>query len=68
MYKRQLINLLSNLFIGLSVGGNVLAARYFGARREKDLSETVHTAIMVSLISGVTVSYTHLICWNKMRI
>lgn len=49
----SLINLLSNLFIGLSVGGNVLAARYFGARREKDLSETVHTAIMVSLISGV---------------
>ena len=37
----SLINLLSNLFIGLSVGGNVLAARYFGARREKDLSETV---------------------------
>ena len=31
----SLINLLSNLFIGLSVGGNVLAARYFGARRER---------------------------------
>lgn len=49
----SLILLLSNLFIGLSVGGNVLTARYFGAKKEKDLSETVHTAITISFISGV---------------
>ena len=49
----SLIMLLSNAFIGLSVGGNVLAARYFGAKKEKDLSQTVHTAIAVSIISGV---------------
>ncbi|MCQ2513435.1 MAG: MATE family efflux transporter, partial [Lachnospiraceae bacterium] len=47
-----LINLLVNLFIGLAVGGNVLVARFFGSGREKDVSETVHTAILLSLTSG----------------
>lgn len=41
----SLINLLVNLFIGLSVGANVLVARYYGAKHEKDLSTTVHTAM-----------------------
>ena len=48
-----LINLLTNFFIGLSVGTNVLAARYFGADNHKDLSETVHTSMLISVISGV---------------
>ena len=48
-----LINLLTNLFIGLSVGANVLAARHYGAGEEKDLSRTVHTAMTLSAISGV---------------
>lgn len=47
-----LINLLINLFIGLSIGANVMVARYYGAKREKDISETIHTAITVSLVSG----------------
>ena len=49
----SLINLLTNFFIGLSVGTNVLAARYFGADNHKDLSETVHTSMLISVISGV---------------
>ncbi|MBQ6661234.1 MAG: MATE family efflux transporter [Lachnospiraceae bacterium] len=48
-----LINLLTNLFIGLSVGANVLVARYTGAGRDKDVEETVHTALLTSVISGV---------------
>ena len=36
-----LINLLTNLFVGLSIGSNVLTARYYGAKQEKDLKETV---------------------------
>ena len=48
-----LINLLVNIFIGLSIGVNVLVARYYGAKNEKDLSETVHTAVAVSLVSGL---------------
>ena len=48
-----LINLLVNLFIGLSIGANVMAAKYYGARRNEALKETVHTAIALSLVSGV---------------
>lgn len=48
----SLVNLLVNLFIGLSIGSNVLVGRYYGARREKDLSETIHTSIAISIVSG----------------
>ena len=48
-----LINLIVNLFIGLSVGTNVLAAQYYGAGNRKDLQETVHTSVLTSLIFGV---------------
>jgi putative MATE family efflux protein len=48
-----LINLLINMFVGLSVGVNVLVAKYYGAGKEKDISETVHTAIFTSIISGL---------------
>lgn len=52
-----LINLLVNLFMGLSVGGNVLVARFFGSGREKDVSETVHTAILLSITSGAFLAF-----------
>lgn len=49
----SLINLLINIFMGFSVGVNVLVARYYGARDEKNISDTVHTAIMTSIISSL---------------
>ena len=49
----SLINLLVNFFIGLSIGANVLVARFYGAGQKKELSEMVHTSIMTALISGV---------------
>jgi hypothetical protein len=39
--------------MGLSIGANVLVSRYYGAKQEKELMETVHTAIAISLLSGV---------------
>ena len=48
-----LINLLVNVFIGLSVGVNVMVARYYGARRETAVNETIHTAVALSLVSGL---------------
>ena len=53
----SLIGLITNLFLGLSVGANVLVARYYGAKREEELSETVHTAILVSIYSGVLLTF-----------
>lgn len=48
-----LINLLINIFVGLSVGVNVLTAQYYGAKSDRDVSETVHTAMLTSLLSGL---------------
>lgn len=53
----SLINLIVNIFMGLSVGTNVLVARYYGARDMKNLSETVHTAVLSSLICGVALIF-----------
>lgn len=49
----SLTNLLINVFVGLSVGSNVLVARFYGAKQYEELSRTVHTAITISLIFGV---------------
>lgn len=48
----SLINLLTNVFIGLSVGANVLIARYYGAGQEEEVSDTVHTSVLLSIICG----------------
>ena len=48
-----LINLLTNLFVGLSIGANVLAAREYGGKKEQELSKTVHTAMLLSIFSGI---------------
>lgn len=47
------INLLVNLFIGLSVGAGVTVAHGIGAGRDEDVKRTVHTAIPVALICGI---------------
>ena len=47
-----LINLMTNIFIGLSIGANVIAARYCGAKNMPELRKTVHTAMLLSVISG----------------
>ena len=51
-----LINLLTNLFLGLSIGANILAARHYGAREDEELSKTVHTSILLSIYSGIFLS------------
>ena len=48
-----LINMFVNLFIGISLGTNVLAARFFAAGKDRQMSETVHTSITFAAISGV---------------
>ena len=51
-----LINVFTNLFIGISLGANVLAARYYATGKTKEMSETVHTAIALALVSGVAMA------------
>lgn len=56
-----LINMFTNLFIGISLGANVLSARFYAAGRDKEMSETVHTAITLALISGILMVFVGLI-------
>lgn len=56
--------LLVTLFMGISVGANVVAAQDIGAKRTRDFRETVHTSIAVSLILGIAVMLAGLVCTN----
>ena len=56
-----LINVFTNLFIGISLGANVLTARFYAAGREKEVSETVHTAITLALVSGIIMALVGLV-------
>ncbi len=49
----SLINLLVCVFMGLSVGTNVLVARFYGSGKGKDVSETVHTSVLLAIICGI---------------
>lgn len=49
----SLINLLVNVFIGLSVGTNVLVARYYGSGQKSELKDIVHTSVLTATVSGL---------------
>ena len=51
----SLINLLVNVFMGLSVGASVTVARAYGARDARSVHEAVHTSVSVAAVSGVAV-------------
>lgn len=51
----SLINLIVNLFMGLSVGTSVVVAQDCGAARQDDISRSVHTSIAISIICGLVV-------------
>lgn len=48
-----LTNLIVSLFLGLSVGTNVVVSRAFGAKNEKGLYDAIHTSVSVSIIGGL---------------
>lgn len=51
-----LINLIVSVFFGLSVGTSVNVAYFYGKKDEKNLSEVVHTSIVISIIMGIGVA------------
>ncbi len=63
-----LINLILSLFLGLSVGAGVCVSVSIGAKREKDTSEFVHTAIATALAGGVLVAIVGIILAPQMLI
>ena len=47
------VGLMVNLFVGISLGANVVISRFIGQQNEKGIRSAVHTSILVSLICGV---------------
>lgn len=55
------VNLLVNIFVGLSVGANVVIAGYLGGDNKTKVRSAAHTAVLISLISGVIITYVGLL-------
>ena len=55
-----IINMLIGFFMGLSSGAGVVISQFYGAKREKDVSNTVHTAIVMTLVLGVIFTFVGL--------
>ena len=52
-----IINMLIGTFLGLSIGAGVVISQYYGARQEDKVSETVHTALVMTAILGVLFTF-----------
>jgi putative MATE family efflux protein len=63
-----LINLIVNTFMGLSVGTVVIVAQDYGAGKISELSDSVHTSIAISIISGLIVMVMGLVFCKPMLI
>lgn len=61
-----LVNLLTNLFMGLSVGASVQVSTNYGAGRQEDVSKIVHTSVLLSIISGILLMAIGLIFANPL--
>ena len=64
----SIINLLTNVFIGLSVGANVLVARYSGAKKENELRKVVHTSMAISVIGGIALTFVGVLAARQVLI
>ena len=51
----SLVNLIINLFVGLSTGAGVVTARHIGATSNERIHKSVHTAMAISVASGFAV-------------
>lgn len=60
--------LIINVFIGLSIGTNVLVANFLGAENRKNTSRATHTAIAISLIGGVVLAVIGLLATKPMLV
>ena len=56
-----LIAVFTNLFIGISLGANVLAARFSASGKNTEMSETVHTSIALAFVSGMIMAVVGLL-------
>ncbi|MGB4984680.1 MAG: MATE family efflux transporter [Erysipelotrichaceae bacterium] len=57
----SLVNLIINVFIGLSIGTNVVIAKYLGANNENKIKSCLQTSMSISVVFGVILTIIGLI-------
>ncbi len=62
----SLVNLMTNLFLGLSTGANVLTSRYMGSGNNEKVSKTIHTSIFLAMFSGLLLTVIGIIFADKL--
>ena len=50
-----MINLIVGFFVGLSSGATVILSQYFGGGKQKEIGQTVHTAIALAVAAGMMI-------------
>lgn len=50
------LGLMINMFIGISVGANVIMSRFTGAQDKEGVGRAAHTAVILALLSGITIA------------
>ncbi|MBE6701456.1 MAG: MATE family efflux transporter [Ruminococcaceae bacterium] len=64
----SLVNLIVNLFIGISTGAGIVVAKAYGARDDKTVHNAVHTAIPLAVISGTILTLIGLFFSKKLLV
>lgn len=52
----SLVNLIVNMFMGLSIGAGVVMSKYFGAKDRENASKTLHTSMLVGMLCGILIA------------
>ena len=60
------IGVILNLFIGLSLGSNVVIANAIGRGNKKDVEQAVHTSVAASFLGGILVTLLMELCAGKL--
>lgn len=62
------INTIINIFVGLSLGANVVISNLIGQNKKEDVSKAIHTSMTVAIFSGIFLLFAGLIITKKILV
>ena len=60
----QIVNLVVEVFVGLTSGASVIVAQFYGAKDKKNLNKTLHTSYAFGIVIGFVVAVVGLLVTN----
>lgn len=60
----QIVNLVVEVFVGLTSGASVIVAQFYGAKDKKNLNKTLHTSYVFGIVTGFVVAVVGLLVTN----